>query len=936
MIQNLTISISRRPTGSLPSDPALSRVLIARHSLFSFPQAIHRGVECNIPPAPLAEMSTEKAKDQRLCSVCLQLDLSSGKFRVTPESIPSAQSNGWAPGPSSTPPASTIGNPEQDIRSPLGLSPGHSSKQFSTLAEIDSRKDECCLCDILWKAIAGDRPIESPSREATLNLSWEIDGRSRSDSGQVVNRSRRIRLSWRQESEEAQEGRQEKSVFLVCVAPRTAGPAEARFFGRPRLPDDEKLALISSWIDTCANTHGQGGCGAKETRYDTEEEFRRLVKGSYFGVIDVEEMQLKPLPMIRKKPAPYVALSYVWGQGHSAPYTSTRSNVMVHIQKLGLKSAWPKLPQTIQDAILLVWRLGKRYLWIDSLCIVQDSLSSWELNAKSMHLVYGHAHFTICAADGDDATTGLRAVSHAIRTGGRPPWLAGDIRHLPFSPGDPQHTTQGPETATTKSVRFAEDFQASASEIPLIAPYSPGLGLLAFRGPESVIQGSTWSSRGWTYQERLLSTRCLIFAEGKVYFQCRRSLQTQDIFNDTNTSNGQSKKSKRESRQKHRRGSRKERRKDEGDIKSESNIEADSNNGQRANQHTTAHGPHEGYAGDDDGWSLNSADSPLKTLGELRRRAFWVYMKCVEQYTGRTLTKPKDVLAAFQGTSWLLHKHMRAPLLHGLPTSHFDLALLWMPLSALQRRKPRRCPRRFKLRTRAGQSTSSIIPCSQDSLGNCTCRLEQEGFGSNEFPSWSWAGWMGGKADYSLDMIGGTLQNVQEWLRDHTWIFWYIRDEEGNLLPLWDSSHCGEDTSHEERWRGYKGRAVNLQDAPDPRSRSKHSGNIRMVSNKHYLKGIIPEYYNVQDEYYDDFSDEDADSSDEPKTRRRTSHRSDRTVYGRHHHRRVPKAHGQFSRRTTHRISSSSSSNSGSGSGSSRSSSESNSDGIEEIVIKRR
>ncbi|KAL8360709.1 hypothetical protein RB601_007086 [Gaeumannomyces tritici] len=116
-----------------------------------------------------------------------------------------------------------------------------------------------------------------------------------------------------------------------------------------------------------------------------------------------------------------------------------------------------------------------------------------------------------------------------------------------------------------------------------------------------------------------------------------------------------------------------------------------------------------------------------------------------------------------------------------------------------------------------------------------------------------------------------------------------------------------------------------------------------MVSNKHYLKGIIPEYYNVQDEYYDDFSDEDADSSDEPKTRRRTSHRSDRTshrsdrtVYGRHHHRRVPKAHGQFSRRTTHRISSSSSSNSGSGSGSSRSSSESNSDGIEEIVIKRR
>lgn len=72
-------------------------------------------------------------------------------------------------------------------------------------------------------------------------------------------------------------------------------------------------------------------------------------------------------------------------------------------------TARDQLPQTIQDAILLVTRLGYRYLWVDSLCIVQDSKSSWQLNASAMHLIYGNAEFTICAADGKDSSVGLRA-----------------------------------------------------------------------------------------------------------------------------------------------------------------------------------------------------------------------------------------------------------------------------------------------------------------------------------------------------------------------------------------------------------------------------------------------------------------------------------------------------------------------------------------------
>jgi len=46
------------------------------------------------------------------------------------------------------------------------------------------------------------------------------------------------------------------------------------------------------------------------------------------------------------------------------------------------------------------------------------------------------------------------------------------------------------------------------------------LELLVSSSPESVIQRSRWSTRGWTFQERILSRRCVVFAGGRIYLQC--------------------------------------------------------------------------------------------------------------------------------------------------------------------------------------------------------------------------------------------------------------------------------------------------------------------------------------------------------------------------------------------------------------------------------
>lgn len=543
-----------------------------------------------------------------------------------------------------------------------------------------------------------------------LVLTWEIDGRETRGDQQHVHLTRRIRVKWASHDGVTQ------MIYLVYVAPKplrqtnsdayAASAKGTHFLGRGLVEPSEKQSLIKSWIDLCVDGHNKDDseCGKM---HGSPQDFKALIGSTHFGVIDVVDMSLKGLPVDAKgNPERYVALSYVWGKRPPVEetYRTVMSNVMLHIQHGGIEKIWNRLPRTIQHCILLVSRLGERYLWIDSLCIVQDSISSWELNARAMHLVYGNAYLTICAADGD-AETGLMAVAPMLQ---------------PTSPIGLAHPEIGEKVGLDRPHR------------PLTAECVAGVTLLVSRPPEVIIRESAWNKRGWTFQERLLSPRCLVFAEGQVFFQCRSSVISEDVFTD----------------------------------------------------------------GAKGGWSLDASQAPLRTLGELKRRAFWFYMWCIRMYTGRELSHPKDILTAFQGTSRLLQQHLNSPLLYGLPTSHFDMALLWNPVCALRRRRKQQ------------YSSLNRSACSQDELGNCTCKHQEDTYGKKQFPSWSWCGWIGGNADYQSEMIEACLLNVREWLLNHTWIQWHFRDEQGNLRPVWDKHALIEDNSEEARWRGYHGRST--------------------------------------------------------------------------------------------------------------------------------
>lgn len=88
------------------------------------------------------------------------------------------------------------------------------------------------------------------------------------------------------------------------------------------------------------------------------------------------------------------------------------------------------------------------------------------------------------------------------------------------------------------------------------------------------------------------------------------------------------------------------------------------------------------------GWSLDFTDAPLQKFRQLPLRSMWVYMKSVELYTARSLTKDGEVLAAFSGVTNLMRRTMRAPFIFGLPSSHFNLSLLWDHEQPVSRRVP--------------------------------------------------------------------------------------------------------------------------------------------------------------------------------------------------------------------------------------------------------
>ncbi|KAH8600172.1 heterokaryon incompatibility protein-domain-containing protein, partial [Bisporella sp. PMI_857] len=91
--------------------------------------------------------------------------------------------------------------------------------------------------------------------------------------------------------------------------------------------------------------------------------------------------------------SPFATLSHCWGASGNTKCQAT----MRALRDLRDRILYTDLPKTYRDAITVCRSLEIRYLWIDSLCIIQDSKEDWAREATSMSYVYSNSHLTISA-----------------------------------------------------------------------------------------------------------------------------------------------------------------------------------------------------------------------------------------------------------------------------------------------------------------------------------------------------------------------------------------------------------------------------------------------------------------------------------------------------------------------------------------------------------
>ena len=109
----------------------------------------------------------------------------------------------------------------------------------------------------------------------------------------------------------------------------------------------------------------------------------------------------------------YITLSYRWGL---TPFISLKTS---NLDEFKIRMDKTSLPRTFQDAILVCQFLQFRYIWIDSLCIIQDSIEDWQRESKMMSSVYSNGVYNLAASNGEGPHHGLeleRVADAAIKT----------------------------------------------------------------------------------------------------------------------------------------------------------------------------------------------------------------------------------------------------------------------------------------------------------------------------------------------------------------------------------------------------------------------------------------------------------------------------------------------------------------------------------------
>lgn len=223
------------------------------------------------------------------------------------------------------------------------------------------------------------------------------------------------------------------------------------------------LSIIRHWLKDCDNRHID-----PPTVCRNQTSMSRPTRLLDVGHAADDLVYLREAARLPADCEDWIALSHPWGE---RKYCTTRLNIETHLQGI----AFGDLPSTFVDAIKVTRALGKRYLWIDSLCIIQGKYGDFADEAKCMEDVYSGAYCVIAASAATDHFSGFLKARNRRDYVGLPPQTEGQ--------------------SSLYICQNIDDFKGHVLD-------------------------SALNRRGWVLQEHALARRTLFFTEHQTYFEC--------------------------------------------------------------------------------------------------------------------------------------------------------------------------------------------------------------------------------------------------------------------------------------------------------------------------------------------------------------------------------------------------------------------------------
>ncbi|KAF7874594.1 uncharacterized protein EAF02_008571 [Botrytis sinoallii] len=238
------------------------------------------------------------------------------------------------------------------------------------------------------------------------------------------------------------------------------------------LASDANFDIARGWMNTCIVEHSESKCPSFEDKVLPSR------------VIDVGLEDTNPsLFVTNGLGGKWIALSHCWGGRIETVLTTS------NLQSLQKEIKMTNLPANFRDAILITRGLSFQYLWIDSLCIIQDSIHDWSTESTKMGDIYRNSVLTIGAAAVHKAADGIlhtrSQISHEMK----------------------------PKLKLSKDSGFDDVVEIATS---ILEPEN--LARLFKSGP--------LQSRAWALQERILSPRILWYGRRQIYWQCPCGFQS--------------------------------------------------------------------------------------------------------------------------------------------------------------------------------------------------------------------------------------------------------------------------------------------------------------------------------------------------------------------------------------------------------------------------